>query len=153
MLFFRFRKPWEHAVILNRLIAMSVLAGMLTACATSESLPARSTADARQERGKGSKEQKQLKMQLASGVYRCEFGQSIEIQRVTGNLNLIELRWQGHRHTLERQRSASGLPRYEDLQNGLLWIDLPWKSVLMDASSGRPLANECKVAQRTTTGS
>jgi hypothetical protein len=153
MLFSGFRQPWEHAVILNRLIALTVLAAVLTSCATRESQPARSAVDPRQEGVKSSKKQQQLQWQLASGVYRCEFGQSLEIQRVSGNLNRIELRWQGNRHTLERQKSASGLPRYEDPQNGLLWIDLPWKSVLMDASSGRPLANECKVAQRTTTGS
>ena len=92
----------------------------------------------------------QLKFQLASGVYRCELGQSVEIQR---NANLIELNWQGSRHTLQRYDSSSGLPRYEDRQNGLLWIDLPWKSVLIDVKTERPLANDCKPTQDRATRS
>ena len=135
---------------LDRLIdlfALTVLSGMLAACSTTGSQ--QTTDAARQVSAKGRQNQ-QLKFQLASGVYRCELGQSVEIQR---NANLIELNWQGNRHTLQRYDSSSGLPRYEDRQNGLLWIDLPWKSVLMDSNNGRPLANECKMAQNKTKSS
>ncbi len=134
---------------LDRLLTMTLLPVLLAACSTATPQPATATV-APQGR---SKTNAQLQFALASGVYRCELGQSVEIQRDTQNVNLIELHWQGNRHTLERHDSTSGLPRYEDRQNGLLWIDLPWKSVLMDARSGRPLANECKVAQSRTTRS
>ena len=120
-------------------VAVAALSGMLSACVTSEqqlsSAPVR-----HHDAAKGSNQQ--LDFQLASGVYGCEFGQMIEIQR---SAKWIELNWQGNRRTLQRYDSSSGLPRYEDRQNGLLWIDLPWKGVLMDVNSGRPLANECKV--------
>lgn len=119
-------------------IALTALAAMLSACVTTERLPA--SPSARQEGADG----RQLNFRLASGVYGCEFGLKVEIQRDMRNASLIELTWQGSRYTLQRYDSASGLPRYEDRQNGLLWIDLPWKGVLMDTSSGRPLANECK---------
>jgi hypothetical protein len=122
---------------------------LLAACSTAAPQPATATA-AQQGR---SKTGTQLQFALASGVYRCELGQSVEIQRNAQNVNLIVLHWQGSRHTLERHDSTSGLPRYEDRQNGLLWIDLPWKSVLMDVRSGRPLANECKIAPGKTTRS
>ena len=87
----------------------------------------------------------QLKFQLSSGVYSCELGHRIDIQR---SANLIKINWLGTSHTLQRYDSASGLPRYENRKNGLLWIDLPWKGVLMDTNSGQPLANECKLASR-----
>ena len=132
---------------LDRLITLTALSGMLAACSTTGSQ--QTTDAARQESAKGRQNQ-QLKFKLASGVYQCELGQKVEIQR---NANQIELNWQGSRHTLQRYDSSSGLPRYEDRQNGLLWIDLPWKSVLMDSNNGRPLANECKMAQNKTKSS
>jgi len=132
---------------LIKLFAPTALSVMLAACSTTGSQQA---TDAAHQNGAKTRQNQQLKFQLASGVYRCELGQSVEIQR---NANLIELNWQGSRHTLQRYDSSSGLPRYEDRQKGLLWIDLPWKSVLMDSNSGRPLANECKMAQNKTKSS
>ena len=133
---------------LNRLFAMTLLPAVLAACATTE--PQSTATSASHHRSGKDKEQKQLNFKLASGVYRCELGQSVEVQRSSQNVNRIELGWLGNRHTLLRQDSSSGLPRYEDRQKGLLWIDLPWKSVLMDVNSGRPLANECKLAPNQT---
>lgn len=134
---------------LDRLLAMAMLPIVLAACSTVAPQPATAAAP---QQGR-SKNNAQLQFALSSGVYRCELGQSVEIQRDAQNVNLIELHWQGTRHTLQRHDSTSGLPRYEDRQSGLLWIDLPWKSLLMDARSGRPLANECKVAQSRATRS
>ena len=137
----------DRLIKLCALTAVTAISGMLAACSTTGSQQA---SDAARQNGTKGRQNQQLKFQLASGVYRCELGQSVEIQR---NANLIELNWQGNRHTLQRYDSSSGLPRYEDRQNGLLWIDLPWKSVLMDSNNGRPLANECKMAQNKTKNS
>lgn len=121
-------------VPLDRLITLTTISALLTACAT----PPTTAPPPRQEGTRS-----QLKLNLASGVYRCEENQRITIQR---DAHSITLDWQGQRRTLQRYDSASGLPRYEDRENGLLWIDLPWKSVLMDVANGRPLANDCKAA-------
>jgi hypothetical protein len=125
-------------VSLKRLIDIAALSALLSACASPQPQLATPT------RQQDAKVRQQLKLQLASGAYRCELDQRIDVQRDAVNANLIELAWQGRRHTLQRYDSTSGLPRYEDREKGLLWIDLPWKSVLMDINSGRPLANDCR---------
>ncbi len=131
-------------VTLNRLTAVIAFSGLLAACATTAPQP--SPTSTTSAAGRDSARQ-QLSLKLASGVYRCEENQRVEIQRDPRQANQITLNWQGRRHTLQRYDSESGLPRYEDRQNGLVWIDLPWKSVLMDSANGRPLANECKAAR------
>jgi hypothetical protein len=132
----------SHATLNRRIkhITLPLLAGMLMGCTT--------TGQPTVSAGEGSKSHPpQLKFQLASGVYRCEMGRRVEIQRDARNANLIGLNWKGSDFQLQRYDSASGLPRYEDRQHGLLWIDLPQKSVLIDVNSGQQLANECKVAR------
>lgn len=127
---------------LNRIAALVTLS-LLTACATTEG---QSTTSVVPNKSTGNKQPQQLKFKLASGTYRCEMGKKVEIQRDARNPDSIKVSWQGNRHTLQRYDSTSGLPRYEDRQNGLVWIDLPWKSVLMDSKTGSPIANECKAA-------
>ena len=132
-------------VTLNRLTAVIAFSGLLAACATTAPQPSTASGTAAAA-GRDSARQ-QLSLKLASGVYRCDENQRVEVQRDPRHTNQITLNWQGRRHTLQRYDSESGLPRYEDRQNGLVWIDLPWKSVLMDSANGRPLANECKAAR------
>jgi hypothetical protein len=88
--------------------------------------------------------QVQLSFELASGSYLCEFGQRVDVRRDARAANRLDIGWQGKRYRLERDLSYSGLPRYEDRRSGLVWIDLPWKAVLLDGRSQKPLANDCK---------
>ena len=126
---------------LTPLVALITVSCLLAACATTTPPPPTTTAS-----GQGGA-RSQLKLNLASGVYRCDENQRVEIQRDPRRTEVITLNWQGQRRTLQRYDSESGLPRYEDRENGLLWIDLPWKSVLMDLRNERPLANECKASR------
>lgn len=88
----------------------------------------------------------QLAFTLASGMYDCDLGARVEVHRDTGILHRIRIGWTGKQFDLERNLSHSGLPRYEDPSSGLVWIDLPWKSVLLDGQHNRPLASECRPA-------
>jgi hypothetical protein len=114
------------------LVALSGIAA-LVACS--------SPAPANAPRGSG-----QLQLKLSSGLYRCDEGIEITIERSTGSPRQIALDWKGQRYALDRNNSASGLPRYEHRASGLVWIDLPWKGMLLDSGSGRPLASECRTS-------
>ncbi len=90
----------------------------------------------------------QLELKLASGTYRCEQGLRVQVvreirDRVNTRINLV---WNGNSYRLERDFSYSGLPRFEDASSGLVWIDLPWKGMLLDGKTSKPLANECRAA-------
>ena len=90
----------------------------------------------------------QLELKLASGTYRCEQGLRVQVgreirDRVNTRINLV---WNGNSYRLERDFSYSGLPRFEDTSSGLVWIDLPWKGLLLDGKTNKPLVNECRPA-------
>jgi len=88
----------------------------------------------------------QLELRLASGTYKCDQYVHIQVKREfrEGVNNRIIVDWKSKSYRLERDLSYSGLPRFEDSSSGLVWIDLPWKSLLLDGKTNKPLVNECQ---------
>lgn len=88
----------------------------------------------------------QFQFALPSGTYHCEGGLQLHLQRLQDQAarQHIALGWQGRQYTLWRDPSSSGLPRFEDRGNGLVWIDLPWKGLLLNARTQAPIASECQ---------
>ena len=123
---------------LNRLIIATTCVGALAACGTPNPSPTSSRPEAPASQ--------QLQLKLRSGVYRCELGRTVDVQRDPRDAARIQVGWGGNRYGMQRFDSFSGLPRFEDRANGLVWIDLPWKGVLLDSASGQPLASECKLS-------
>ena len=88
----------------------------------------------------------QLELRLSSGSYRCEHKVRVLVDREIRDrvTYRVIIGWNGNSYRLERDPSSSGLPRFEDSSSGLVWIDLPWKGLLLDGKSNKPLANECR---------
>lgn len=120
------------------LVALSLA---LAACGTPSRAPFSDSAPVPQRAG-------QLDLNLASGSYSCEHGVRLQVKReMRDRVNhRIQIGWDGNSYRLERDPSYSGLPRFEDASSGLVWIDLPWKSLLLDGRTNRPLANECRAS-------
>lgn len=119
----------------SSLLALAVVALILSACGTApKPRPPAPT--------------EQLEFALASGPYNCDEGVHVQVEREFRERvnHRIHIDWNGTRYHLERDTSSSGLPRFEDVANGLVWIDLPWKGVLLDGKTNQPLINECHPA-------
>lgn len=117
---------------------------LLAACATPPAPPP-AAAEIRPEtvEPQSTAPQGQLEFRLASGTYRCDLGKRIEITRAGDDTQTVQVGWSGKRYRLVRNPSSSGLPRFEDAGSGLVWIDLPWKGMLLDGRANRPLASDC----------
>lgn len=87
-----------------------------------------------------------LNFKLVSGRFHCELGIEVGIVRDSRNPSQLQIDWKGQTYAMNRNASYSGLPRYEHRPSGLVWIDLPWKGILLDSRTGRPLASECTVS-------
>ena len=120
----------------------------LSACGTANRMP--DSSEAPLSRSGDFAARPQLNLRLASGDYRCELGVRVKVEReVREQVNhRIRLGWNGSTYSLDRDPSYSGLPRFESAAGGLVWIDLPWKGLLLDAKTNKPLANECQPASK-----
>lgn len=94
----------------------------------------------------------QLDLVLASGSYSCELGKNVKVEReYREQVNYrIQLGWNGRSYQLERDNSFSGLPRFKDKAGKMVWVDLPWKGLLLDGKTSKPLANDCRLPGSAT---
>ncbi len=109
-------------------------------------LSACGTAPGKQTQAPRAPQSGQLELALRSGTYTCEQDIRIRVEReIREGANVrIDIVWNGDGYRLERDASYSGLPRFEDAARSLVWIDLPWKSLLLDGKTNTPLVNECR---------
>lgn len=83
--------------------------------------------------------------QLVTGSFRCELGNTVELRmdgRVTDGVTLV---WKGSNYMMTPVSTSTGAVRLENTGAGLVWIQIPSKSMLLNAKLGQQLANECKV--------
>ena len=60
----------------------------------------------------------------------------------------IALRWNKRLLRLTRVDTSTGAHRFENRRQGIVWIGIPAKGILLDSKKGQQLANECKSAEQ-----
>jgi hypothetical protein len=81
--------------------------------------------------------------QLVTGRLSCALDDKIDIRIGDGQRN-IDLKWRGNNYTMLPVTTSTGALRFEDRGSGLVWIQIPAKSMLLNAKLGQQLANDCK---------
>ncbi|ASU39537.1 hypothetical protein hmeg3_15420 [Herbaspirillum sp. meg3] len=79
---------------------------------------------------------------LATGTFSCEMGNKVEVKvDASNNVNLV---WKGSTYKMTPVSTSTGALRFEDKGDGLVWIQIPSKSMLLNSKIGQQLANDCK---------
>ncbi|WP_408160790.1 hypothetical protein [Herbaspirillum lusitanum] len=84
--------------------------------------------------------------QLKTGNFACEMGNKVEVKyegRVTDGVTLV---WKGSAYRMEPVTTSTGAVRLENKGEGLVWIQIPSKSMLLNSKAGQQLANDCKAS-------
>jgi len=76
--------------------------------------------------------------------FHCELGNKLTIYENANDDKHIAIRWHKRLSRLTRVETTTGANRFENRSQGLVWIGIPAKSMLLDAKHGHQLANECK---------
>jgi len=82
--------------------------------------------------------------QLKTGSFSCDAGNKVELKmegRVTDGVTLV---WKGRSYTMTPVSTSTGAVRLENSGEGLTWIQIPSKSMLLNSKLGQQLANDCK---------
>lgn len=82
---------------------------------------------------------------LKTGNFSCDMGNRVDVKFEDKSNESMTLVWKGSSYKMTSVSTSTGALRFENKGDGLVWIQIPAKSMLLNAKLGQQLANECKV--------
>ena len=83
-----------------------------------------------------------------TGTAACEFGESISLSAADGKPGHFTLKHKAASYTLVPEETTTGAVRLEDKRAGIVWLQIPSKSMLMNSKIGQRVADNCTMAQQ-----
>ncbi|MBL8327353.1 MAG: hypothetical protein JNJ71_00785 [Rubrivivax sp.] len=82
------------------------------------------------------------------GKADCEFGEKIDVTAVDGRPGHFQLKHKAATYNLVPEETTTGAVRLEDKRAGIVWLQIPSKSMLMNAKIGQRVADNCQMTQQ-----
>ena len=86
--------------------------------------------------------------QVLTGTAACEFNQQISITAVDGQPGHFVVGHKGVRYHMTPRETSTGAVRLEDKTRGVVWLQIPAKSMLMNARAGQRMVDSCQLAEQ-----
>ncbi len=85
-----------------------------------------------------------LASRFTNGNYGCEFNEKVIIEKRTDNSGIVSLTHKGVTTPMTPVATNTGALRLENKTKGLMWLQLPTKSMLMNSKIGQRMADDCQ---------
>lgn len=85
---------------------------------------------------------------MLTGTADCEFNQKVDVLPIEGQAGHFMVRYQGKRYRMVPRETATGAVRLEDPLEGVVWLQIPAKSMLMNARRGQRMIDACMHAEQ-----
>jgi hypothetical protein len=89
-----------------------------------------------------SEEQLSNAERVLTGKAACEFNQTVDVDPLPTK-GYFNVSFKGKKYVLAPEPTTTGAVRLEDKKNGLVWIQIANKSMLMNAKIGQRLVDNC----------
>ena len=77
------------------------------------------------------------------GQSRCEFDQSVNVAAVPGQKGVFNVEFKGKSYLMVPEATTTGAVRLEDKKNGMMWLQIANKSMLMNSKIGQRMVDNC----------
>jgi hypothetical protein len=88
-------------------------------------------------------EQMAISERVHQGQLPCELGATVRVEADAARPGYFHVLGKGFRYHMHPVRTSTGAIRLEDAKAGAVWLQLANKSMLMDQTKGRRVADEC----------
>jgi hypothetical protein len=80
---------------------------------------------------------------VLTGDASCELNQTVHVEPIAGRPGHFRLRFRNASYTMVPEETSTGAVRLEDKKAGMVWLQIPSKSMLMNARLGQRVADGC----------
>nr|WP_316640093.1 hypothetical protein [uncultured Roseateles sp.] len=77
------------------------------------------------------------------GDAQCEFNQTVKVQPHPQRPGLFQVLFKNQIFTMAPEPTTTGAVRLEDKRNGMMWLQIPTKSMLMNSRIGQRMVDSC----------
>jgi hypothetical protein len=80
---------------------------------------------------------------VLTGQSRCEFDQSVHVAAVPNQKGWFNVEYKGKSYLMAPEATTTGAVRLEDKKNGMMWLQIANKSMLMNSKIGQRMVDNC----------
>lgn len=80
---------------------------------------------------------------VLTGATPCEFNQSVTVSANADKAGYFKIDFKGKSYVMAPEPTTTGAVRLEDKKNGVVWLQIANKSMLMNAKIGQRMVDNC----------
>lgn len=90
-----------------------------------------------------SENQLEIASRVLTGRSDCEFDQSVSVAPIDGRPGHFKVGYKNANYTMVPEETTTGAVRLEDKRAGMVWLQIPSKSMLMNSKIGQRVVDAC----------
>lgn len=85
---------------------------------------------------------------VLTGTAQCEFNQTVSVTPVQNKPGHFEVVFNKAAYVMTPQETTTGAVRLEDKRSGVVWLQIPVKSMMMNQKIGQRMVDGCTLAEQ-----
>lgn len=92
--------------------------------------------------------QLQIADRVLTGTAQCEFNQTVSVDAMKDKPGHFKVGFNKAAYVMTPQETSTGAVRLEDKRNGIVWLQIPSKSMMMNQKVGQRMVDGCMHAEQ-----
>ncbi len=92
--------------------------------------------------------QLEIANRVLTGTAQCEFNQKVQVDALQDKPGHFKVAFNKASYTMVPQETTTGAVRLEDKKNGIVWLQIPSKSMMMNHKIGQRMVDGCMHAEQ-----
>ena len=85
---------------------------------------------------------------VLTGSAQCEFNQTVNVDMVREQPGYFKVSFKNQHYLMAPEETTTGAVRLVDQKAGVVWLQIPVKSMLLNARAGQRLVDDCTQAEQ-----